>query len=196
MRGRFTELKEVEIDGIPVLLNSNSTGLEIEKMRGKKKGRAPKEKMEFEQMSTKARKALQRFVELGGKRKWGNMKKAGMDAGYSESCANAMMKRALDHPAARPIVEALEKEHVTPGFLARKIKEGLDANHAFRPEQPDWRAREGFTKMALELRDDFPAKKIKQEGENKSVHLHFHKTDRELWDKQRRFERELAEDAG
>lgn len=114
--------------------------------------------------------------------KFKTLKAAMLDAGYSENTANDQTAEVLGNPRVRTTIrEAMEKEGVDENRLTKIISEGLEATKVISAmaaassgegmknaggmskdfiEVPDFLARHKFLQTALDLRGDYPDKKI------------------------------------
>lgn len=82
-------------------------------------------------------------------------------AGYSEKGARARANRVLAHPVFREIInQELDDQGINAKRLVNKIDQLLECKHPFAPNMPDNKEQRETTKMALQLRDAFPPKKL------------------------------------
>jgi hypothetical protein len=80
-------------------------------------------------------------------------------AGYK----NPMRDQAhvFDHILTRkPIVKALKKQKVTDAVIAKKIAEGLEANHPVFDGRPDFGVRRQYIAEANKILDNYPDKRV------------------------------------
>lgn len=172
-------MKEIIVDGIPVLIRENERPPRIIRIKIKKPGRKPLKDLPFSKLDSRQKQALKNFASLGcdPKRK----KEAGEAAGYSDEAGAAV--RAVDRLLERKsIVKKIEKvcqaDHKKDmdQILAEVMVECLFATHPMSKEnKKDYKAIVKAVSEMNKVADNYPAKKI--DVRELGFHVHFTEAD-------------------
>jgi len=145
------------------------------------------------ELSKRQREALKNYIDLGMDP--GKKGEAATMAGYSPSGAAGAMTRILSHKIVHErITQALEKVGINYDSLAKVLQEGMSATHPFKPDQKDFHAIHKFFKEACSLLDLYPAQRIKQEIEQRAIHIHLTADDAQAFQKYKNMRQEKEED--
>lgn len=163
-------MREVSIEGQPVLVSQRDKYPRTERIRKKRK-KSIREKG-IEKLTPKQKNALVNYVNKGCNPQ--KKKEAAVEAGYHPNTG----KRSLDNILkSNKMLQALDKAKVNEELIAEKIKEGLDAKHPFKPQQKDFHAIIKYIKEFNSLKGHYAPQKI--EGEQKHIHVHITKDDKD-----------------
>ncbi len=172
-------MKEIIVDGIPVLIRERERPPRTIRIRTKKRGKKFLKDLPFSKLDSRQKQALKNYAALGcdPKRK----REAGVDAGYSDKGQVAV--RAMDRLLERrPIIKNIEEEcqakheKGADEKVAEVLVDQLDAVHPLaKGERKDNLAIISAAKEINKIKDNYPAKKldIREVG----FHLHFTQDD-------------------
>ena len=168
-------MKEIIVDGIPVLVKEKGRHPRTIRIKLKKSGPKGVKNKPFSKLDSRQKQALENYEALGCDPK--KKKEAAVGAGYSDKHQVAV--RAMDRLLERrPIVQKIDKECQTKfkkgadEKVAEVLVDQLEAEHPLSKEKkPDNFARIKAAQEINKIKDNYPPKKV--DIREMGVHLHF-----------------------
>ena len=172
-------MKEIIVDGIPVLIRERERPPRTIRIRTKKRGKKFLKDLPFSKLDSRQKQALKNYAALGcdPKRK----KEAAEGAGYSDKYQVAV--RAMDRLLKiRPILKNIEKkcqakyEKGADEKVSEVLVDQLEAVHPLaKGKKKDNLAIINAAKEINKIKDNYPPKKV--DIREMGFHLHFTKDD-------------------